>query len=145
MRKLFVILLVAFIPIFSLNAEIIDCQPLFGDVMKQYMKAEWNISLIEKWDNPYDQEQIALDMIFISPDGSKGVLPCFFVDGESGKQSLWKARFAAKQTGVYQIYFDKGFLTGKKIWWRANDKYGFTEWAHYPDKDQLPEDFFDKK
>lgn len=106
MRKLFVILLVAFIPIFSLNAEIIDCQPLFGDVMKQYMKAEWNISLIEKWDNPYDQEQIALDMIFISPDGSKGVLPCFFVDGESGKQSLWKARFAAKQTGVYQIYFE---------------------------------------
>lgn len=106
MRKLFVILFVAFISIFSLNAEIIDCHPLFGNVMKQYMKAEWNINLIGKWDNPYDQEQIALDMVFISPDGSKGILPCFFVEGDSGKKSLWKARFAAKQTGVYQIYFE---------------------------------------
>ena len=106
MKNIFTSLIFSVIPFFSLEADIIECIPLFGSEMKQYMKSEWNIKLKESWENPYDQNQVALDMIFISPDGKRGVLPCYYVEGKSGNESLWKARFASKQTGMYKIHFE---------------------------------------
>lgn len=88
------------------EAQILTCQPCFKGTMKQYEKSEWDVTLKGKWNNPYDPSQISLDMVFISPDGQKGVLPCFYIKGNSDETSAWKARFAAKQTGKYQIQFE---------------------------------------
>lgn len=55
--------------------------------------------MVEKWKNPYLQEDIALDMFITSPSGKALTLPCYFESGESGKESVWKARFSPQETG----------------------------------------------
>ncbi|BEG97799.1 DUF5060 domain-containing protein [Bacteroides sedimenti] len=70
-----------------------------------YEKVEINVNLTENWQNPYLQEDIALDMEIISPSGRMMLLPCFYVSGESGKESLWKARFTPQELGKYQYKF----------------------------------------
>lgn len=68
----------------------------------QYEKTEYDITISGgEWNNPYLQEEASVDMVFIAPDGSTGVLPCFY----SGKDSVWTARFAPCQKGQYQIRF----------------------------------------
>jgi hypothetical protein len=78
----------------------------------QYKLAEWKIDLTECWENPFLQEDISLDMFIISPSGKKLTLPCFFESGESGKKSVWKARFTAQETGRY-TYCLRLFKSGK--------------------------------
>jgi hypothetical protein len=70
-----------------------------------YKKAEWAIKLKETWENPYLQEDVALDMWLTSPSGKKLILPCYFESGESGKESIWKARFAPQEIGKYEYVF----------------------------------------
>lgn len=70
-----------------------------------YKKAEWNIKLIGTWDNPYLQEDVTLDMLLTSPSGKNLTLPCYFESGESGSESVWKARFAPQETGRYHYVF----------------------------------------
>lgn len=72
---------------------------------KEYEKAEWDIHLTAKWDNPYLQKDVTLDMLISSPSGKHLVLPCYYESGESGHESLWKARFAPQETGVYRYTF----------------------------------------
>ena len=68
----------------------------------QYEKAEYSIRISEGfWTNPYRQEEAAVDLEFTAPDGSRGVLPCFY----SGADSTWTARFAPAQEGVYLLRF----------------------------------------
>lgn len=67
-----------------------------------YKKAEWDITVNASWQNPYLQEDIALDMLFTTPSGKSLVLPCYYESGESGAASVWKARFAPQETGRYQ-------------------------------------------
>lgn len=68
----------------------------------QYEKAEFSIRITEGvWMNPYLQEDAAVDMEFYAPDGSHGVLPCFY----SGADSLWTARFTPTQEGTYSLRF----------------------------------------
>ena len=69
----------------------------------QYAKVEMDIRLIETWENPYLQEDVALDMLVAAPSGKKLTLPCYYESGESGKESTWKARFAPQEAGVYQF------------------------------------------
>mgnify|MGYP000447436703 CR=1 FL=1 len=68
----------------------------------QYNKTEWDIRLVENWVNPYLQEDVALDMLITSPSGKKLSLPCYFESGESGQESVWKARFATQEKGKYK-------------------------------------------
>lgn len=70
---------------------------------QQFKKTEWDIRLNANWKNPYLQEDIALDMLLTSPSGKKLVLPCYYEQGESGKASLWKARFAPQEQGTYSF------------------------------------------
>ena len=70
-----------------------------------YSKVELNIQLVETWENPYLQEDVALDMSVISPSGKKLTLPCYYESGESGKESAWKARFTPQETGNYRYNF----------------------------------------
>ncbi len=88
-----------------LHAQILSSELLNNEVFR-YQKAEWKVVLKASWDNPYVYSDIALDMKLTSPSGKQIVLPCFYESGESLKESGWKARFAARESGVYSYQFE---------------------------------------
>ena len=115
------------------NATLKTNQPL------QYNRVDIDIELITKFQNPYLQEDVALDMLITAPSGKKLILPCYYESGESGKASVWKARFSPQEAGAYQYNFrlskagktrstskiqqfeskpttEKGFLHTKSMW-----------------------------
>lgn len=71
-----------------------------------YAKTEFDITLTADWQNPYLQEDVALNMVLHTPSGKKLVLPCYYESGESGVASLWKARFAPQEKGKYTYAFE---------------------------------------
>ncbi|WP_210463358.1 DUF5060 domain-containing protein [Rufibacter roseolus] len=79
--------------------------------IRQFEKAEWTINLQVPFTNPYDQKEIALDMVLTSPSGKPLVLPCYFEKGDKNA-SEWKARFAPQEVGTYSWFFRLG---GKNI------------------------------
>lgn len=79
--------------------------------VKEYRKAEWAITIPAKAKNPYDQRQIAVNMVLTSPSGQPLVLPCFF-DKDGDSVSYWRARFAPQDTGTYAFYFSYASKTG---------------------------------
>lgn len=87
------------------NAQI-QHSVLLNKEVHQYQKAEWNIDVSSIFVNPYDLNEITLDLIVTSPTGEKLVQPCFFVSGTSGNQSLWKARFTPREKGKYSYRFE---------------------------------------
>jgi hypothetical protein len=72
---------------------------------EQYERIDIDIELIAGFQNPYIQEEVALDMLITTPSGDKLLLPCYYESGESGKVSLWKARFTPQKVGQYQYSF----------------------------------------
>lgn len=70
-----------------------------------YTVTNWNIQLTGTWENPYLQEEIALDMDITAPSGKRLVLPCYYDSGKSGESSLWKARFMPQEAGKYSCTF----------------------------------------
>ena len=82
-------------------AENVITHRLMTSEVRQYTKAEFAIQLDETFQNPYDQNEVRLDMVLNTPSGKELVLPCFF-DGDS-KQ--WRARFTPVETGTYQYKF----------------------------------------
>lgn len=81
--------------------------------IEQYDKAEFQINVKEKFSNPFDSREIALNMILTNPAGEKVFLPCYFESGDS-LNSIWKARFAPRQAGDYNYHFEL-IKKGKKI------------------------------
>lgn len=71
----------------------------------QYVKSEWELQVKTSFNNPYLQEEVAVNMIIKAPSGKELVLPCFYESGKSGEPSFWKARFMSQETGVYTYYF----------------------------------------
>jgi len=105
-----------------------------------YERTDFTVHLQGIWENPFFQEEAALDMMLVSPSGKQIVLACFYESGASGSNSVWKARFAPRETGNYTCYFrytekgevksksdnqtfavhpsdSKGFLTAGKNFW----------------------------
>jgi hypothetical protein len=78
---------------------------LLNAVVRQYEKAEWDISVNASFGNPYLQEEIALDLLLTSPSGRKLLLPCYYEAGQSGTSSVWKARFMPQEKGKYTFNF----------------------------------------
>jgi hypothetical protein len=72
---------------------------------RQYARAEWTISLTERFQDPYYAPDIALDMVLYTPGGRTIALPCYYDSGASGAKSAWKAHFAPQETGVYTYFF----------------------------------------
>ena len=114
---------------------------ILASKIHQYEKAEWDVTLLAEWANPYDFSDIALDMELTSPYGYKIVLPCFYFSGESNNESNWKARFTPQEAGAYQYRFkltDNGkvmdtsdasefssFTSNKKGFLHANNNWSF--------------------
>lgn len=71
----------------------------------RYALTNWNIRLTGTWENPYLQEEVALDMDITAPSGKHLVLPCYYDSGKSGESSLWKARFTPQEAGKYRCIF----------------------------------------
>lgn len=80
---------------------------------EQYSKVDFDVELIAQFSNPYFQEEVALDMNIVTPSGKKITLPCYYDKGESGKMSLWKARFTPQESGEYRYTFQL-LRSGKK-------------------------------
>ena len=60
----------------------------------------------EKWDNPYLQEEAALDMMITTPSGKEIVLPAFFKGTNGGEMyGVWEARFTPQEKGKYTYHF----------------------------------------
>lgn len=73
--------------------------------IRQYGRADFSVTLTGNWENPYLQEEAALDMIVTAPSGKVLVVPCFFVEGASGAESRWEARFMPQEKGLYKYCF----------------------------------------
>ena len=87
------------------KSKIVSAKPDGGSYL-QYKMNEWTVTLNGQWkDDPYDQDQIALDLHFTGADGVERVLPCYYVSGNSGKKSTWKARFAPLALGENKLTF----------------------------------------
>lgn len=81
----------------------------------QYQKAEWDIELTASFVNPYDLNELTLDMVITSPSNAKLVLPCYYVTGKSGSKSQWKARFTPREAGKYSYQLELKKATGESF------------------------------
>lgn len=104
MRNIYTLLIVGLFYSTSLFGQITKVTQINKEAF-MYEKVEWLIELKGNWNNPYNQEEVTLDMHFTSPSGKKGVLPCFYTAGESGQISSWTARFAPSEVGKYKVSF----------------------------------------
>ena len=82
----------------------IESHYLLNKEVSEYEKAEWNIYLTAPFINPFDQNDISLDMLLTTPSGKPVVVPCYFESGNE-TSSLWKARFAPQEKGKYTYLF----------------------------------------
>ena len=88
----------------GMNAQITTVTPSATKV-KQYDAIFFEVALTGEWENPYLQEEAALDMVLTAPSGKELVLPCFYKEGESGAESTWEARFTPQERGKYTYFF----------------------------------------
>jgi hypothetical protein len=93
------------------NHSVIESRQLTENI-EQYAKAEFEILLKERYTNPYDAGEIALNMILKNPEGEQVFLPCYFESGDQ-MNSKWKARFSPRQTGEFTYHFEL-FINGNK-------------------------------
>ncbi|MCL1938663.1 MAG: DUF5060 domain-containing protein [Candidatus Azobacteroides sp.] len=84
-------------------AQIIRTQIIHSSI--QYDRSDIEIDLKARWDNPYLQEEVALDMLITTPSGENRLLPCYYQSGESGQVSVWEARFTPQEAGKYFLRF----------------------------------------
>lgn len=77
---------------------------LENKTVRLYEKAEWDIDIPASFTNPFDQQDITLDLVLTAPNGQPLKLPCFYTSSNGGV-AYWKARFAPQQTGTYRYHF----------------------------------------
>lgn len=88
----------------SYSQDIIVKDSMITSISYLFERTDFEIQLSATYTNPYDAEEIALDMIIQAPSGKSLVLPCFY-DSVNSSFSVWNARFAPREAGVYSYYF----------------------------------------
>src|SRR3954471_7276776 len=71
--------------------KVITSMKLADNHVRQFEKTEFDVSISSDFKNPYDEREIALDMVITSPSQKTLMLPCYYVLGDN-KKSYWKAR-----------------------------------------------------
>lgn len=106
MHLLFKILSIALVVFFlqSCSDSVIKEHQLIAENVSQYDRATFRIEVGELYENPYDQEEVMLDMVINTPGGDEVVLPCFY-DSIAGQSTIWKARYAPSEAGEYSYYY----------------------------------------
>ena len=87
----------------GMNAQITSVTPSASKV-KQYDAIFFEVALAGEWENPYLQEEAALDMVLTAPSGKELLLPCFYKSGDCAA-SVWEARFTPQEKGKYTYFF----------------------------------------
>lgn len=72
---------------------------------RQWERVDFTVRLCGQWENPYLQEDVALDLVLTAPSGKTLSVPCFFVEGAAGAESTWAARFLPQEKGLYSYRF----------------------------------------
>ncbi len=108
--KLFVIKFLLLVNI-SVSQNSITEYESDSDNFIQFEKNVFTISVDANYDNPFDQHDIKLNMMFTSPSGEERKLPVFF-SSESESGSIWKAHFAPRETGEHSYHFEL-FIDGE--------------------------------
>ena len=103
MKRIIIAALALFLAV-GAGAQITSVIPSASKV-KQYDAIFFEVALTGEWENPYLQEEAALDMVLTAPSGKELVLPCFYKEGESGAESVWEARFTPQEKGRYTYFF----------------------------------------
>ena len=103
MKKIIISAFALFLAL-GMSAQITSVTPSSAKV-KQYDAIFFEVALTGEWENPYLQEEAALDMVLTAPSGKELVLPCFYKAGESGAESVWEARFTPQEKGKYTYFF----------------------------------------
>lgn len=86
-------------PLAKPGAAIIKVTPSAASVGR-YKTLSVAIELNTPYSNPFDQEDIKVDMRLTGPAGEAIVQPCFYKSGTSAN-SAWEARFAPRRTGAF--------------------------------------------
>ena len=69
----------------------------------QYKPVFVNTVVTQPFGNPFDQNDITVDALFVEPGNSDTLLlPCLYLSGKSPK-SRWQARFAPRKSGKYSV------------------------------------------
>lgn len=91
----------------AIAAESVQVRAKGEGELPAYARREWVVELPEKYNNPYDPTEIAVDATFTSPDGKKLVLPAFWwepADADEDKTpGAFTIRFAAPTPGKWQM------------------------------------------
>ncbi|MGC1240039.1 MAG: cellulase family glycosylhydrolase [Chryseosolibacter sp.] len=98
---------------FGCSDRVIREQSQLTRTVQQYERADFQVILTEKFDNPYDANEIALNMAIKTPSGDSLLLPCYF-DHASDAKSTWMARFSPQEAGEYSYRFEV-IRNGKKV------------------------------
>lgn len=83
------------------NLPAITAVSLDRPSLPRYESLEMTVEVTAEYTNPYDAREVALDGIFVAPDGSEMTVPGFW-DGEEA----WRLRFTPSQEGDwrYQVW-----------------------------------------
>lgn len=93
-----VLILLALLSAAGLQAQIHSVEPSLREP-ELYERTDFTIRLTARYDNAYLEEQVALDMLITTPSGAERLLPCYWVEGASGAESRWEARFTPQEAG----------------------------------------------
>jgi hypothetical protein len=67
----------------------------------QYEKTEFDLELKGTMNNPFDAQEIQVNVVITAPSGKQSVVPCYFVSTDKST-SWWKARFSAAEVGLHK-------------------------------------------
>ena len=88
----------------SYAQKIIGQTKLTTAPVREYEKAEWDITLNSAFKNPYNQQEVSLDLVLTAPNGLPVVVPAY-CEQNAAPQSRWKLRFAPQMLGAYTGFF----------------------------------------
>jgi hypothetical protein len=78
--------------------------------VEKYSYVFFDINSVAPYSNPYNPDDIRIDITFEDPNSNQVILPCFYVSGNPAA-SRWQGRFTPKKTGKYS-YQAKVFVNG---------------------------------
>jgi hypothetical protein len=71
----------------------------------RFERVDFVITLTATWRDPFQADDIRVDLDLVAPSGRHVILPAYFERGESGQTSVWHARFAPREAGSYRGHF----------------------------------------
>jgi len=68
----------------------------------QYERVDLTFDLVAHWADPYDPDDVKVDVAMSTPGGGRLVVPAYLVSGASDHKSTWRASLSPRQVGTYR-------------------------------------------